>query len=1859
MSILKFPFFTKKNIIIAAVASILSVIVLGMAFLWLLSIKKRKDINPAFSAYIEAYTAGLVSKRGGIRIQFASNIAAQDTKVDDKDLFSFSPSIKGKAYWINAHTIEFRPDVPLKPGKTYAVTFKLGKLIPVSSELEKFKFDFQVVKPNFKIEQEGLKSFNSSSLDRMKLTGSILLADNEEPAKIEQLLSATCGGHFLNIRWSHDAAQNISRFRIDSVMLAQNEQKLTLMWDGKPIGASTTGIQTLEVPAIGVFKVLNIKAIQEPEQYTLVQFSNPIAVAQDLNGLISISNVSNLHYTIEGSEVKVYAPDRLMGNYTVSVNAGVGNIVGKKITQTKTSSISFENYLPHVALPSKGTILPNSDNLTFPFEATNLKAVDVTIIKIYENNIPQYLQENELNSNYYLGLRRVAKPIVVKTIRLDDDKTLNLKRKNRFSIDINKLLKAEPGAIYNITIGFRKSYALLNTGDSTALEDLKYKQSDRWMEKIDEDDLFWSRYYNYPDNYKWEEKDDPSSDSYYTREHWVTRNVLASNIGLIAKAGENNSIKIVATNILTAAPMAGVKFTILDYQQQILQTITSDADGLASLDLKKKPYLLIASKGNQRGYLKLSDGSSLPLSRFEVEGDIIQKGIKGFVYADRGVWRPGDSVFVGFIMEDRGKKIPEGNPVTFELYNPQGQLYKRIVQTKLLNGFCTFRTATNKVAPTGTWQASVKVGGATFYKSIKIETIMPNRLKLDLTFRNKELSKDAPNDATLTAKWLFGVNANSLKAKVDATLVSGQTSFDKFPKYIFDDPTGTFAAETNSVFDGNLDNAGRATMHFNLKTSANAPGILRANFSTKVFEPGGNFSIDNFSIPYHVYSAYVGIRLPEGDKLSGRLLTDQDHLVNIANVNTGGQLIAGERKVQIELYKIEWRWWWDQEGENLSNFTQNQHNQLLKKETITLHNGIGKWTLRINQPEWGRYLIRVKDLQSGHTTGKAIYVDWPGWAEREQQNNPTEAAMLAFTANKTKYNVGEQVTLTIPSSKNGRGLVSIENGSKVLKTWWIDTEKGQTKCTFKIEPEMAPNIFVNVTLLQPHAQTINDLPIRMYGAIPILVNDPQTILKPIITTANEVRPEENTSITVAEQSGKAMTYHLALVDEGLLDLTRFKTPDPHSVFYAREALGIKTWDVFDYVIGARGGDLERILSIGGDGNINRNIHPNKANRFAPIVKFIGPFFIGKGAKKVHQLKLPPYIGSLRAMVIAGQNGAYGSAEKNIAVKKPLMLLATLPRIVGPNENFKLPITLFASSELLKNVSVAIESNELLAVANAKQLISFEQPGEKVIYSNVKVGNKLGIAKVKIIAKSGREQATYEVELEIRNPNPYITSITGAELEKGKRWTSSIAPLGAVETSSAVIEVSTIPGINLDKRLNYLIQYPHGCVEQTTSALFAQLMLSQLMSLSPARKATVERNLKVGIERLKSFQMPDGGLGYWPGEKEGNEWGTNYVGHFMLEAQSRGYNLPIGFLDRWKHYQKNKAVMWAPKNSNSQIDDLTQAYRLYVLALAKSPEVGAMNRLKEFQYLSTAAKWRLAATYNLIGQTEVAKRMIKGLSYQINPYTELGGTFGSDLRDQAMILETLTELGQKTQAAKLLLSVTSKFSVDAWYSTQTTAYALIAMAKYLGQNKSGAKMNYTYTLNGIKKEVSADATLIQIPLNVNSRSLSLINEGDNKLFVRLIRQGQAPTGVNPSVANNAEVLIMKLVYKTLKGKIIDPTKLTQGTDFVVEVTLNNPGKRTNYEQMVLTQIFPSGWEIINTRLSDNEGMLTSSPYTYRDIRDDRVLTYFDLKKRETRTYQVLLNASYTGRYYLPAISCEAMYSDVIQAQTAGKWVEVVE
>lgn len=1863
--------------LLALIAGLVTATLLGLTLFGKMhSSSNETAVNPAFGAYINAYTSGMISNESTIRILLTNEMETpiEVGKPVDKSLFDFSPSIKGTTVWLDSRTIEFRPAEPLPSNTHYKAEFYLSNVIEVPSEFETFEFEFKTMQQSYEVFVDRMTTTDKKTLRTQRLEGTLSTADVANPQAIEKVLTVKQNGKSLPITWIHEGSRTISRYTVDGIARTEKAGKVELSWDGAALGVDMKGSKILEIAALGDFKVVDSKVIQSPEQYAVLQFSDPLLENQNLEGLVTLSGGSALKYIIEDNEIRVYPQTRQSGARTLTAELGVKNILGMPLKERYVMELMFEEIKPGVELIGKGCILPNSNGLIFPFRAVSLKAVDVKILKIYEKNIPQFLQVNSMEGNR--ELRRVGKVVLKKTIQLTQKSAMDLGKWNNYSFDLSQLIKTEPGAIYKVIISFKQEYSTYKcdsvgggTDSQTMMNEDMQQTSDDGATADDDDEHDWDYYgdyyydeYEYYD-YDYDERDNPCNKAYY-RNKEVSRNILASDLGLIAKRGTDGSMTFIVTNLITTEPIKNATVELYDYQLQVLKTLKTDAGGMCDATFKKKPFLMIAKVGQQRGYLKLDDGSSLSLSAFDVSGEEVQKGLKGFIYGERGVWRPGDTLFLSFILEDKQNTLPKNHPVQFELLNPQGQVFRKMTKTVGLNGFYNFTTTTEKNSPTGNWTARVKVGGAWFTKNIKIETIMPNRLKIKLSFPGDKLSVAHPNDdGTLEAKWLVGAIAKDLNAKVEVTLTESQTTFPKYEDYNFDDAARSFTSEAQTIFDGNTDQEGKAKVKPQLTVNDAAPGMLKANFKIRVFEKGGAFSVDQFSLPYSPYETYVGMKVPEGDKFSGMLVTDTNHIIKVVTLNSDGKPVS-KSKLKVQVYKVGWRWWWDSYDGDLANYVGNEYKQPIQDQVISTVNGKGQFVLRVNRPDWGRFYVCVTDEESGHRTGQTVYIDWPAWAGESPKGN-SGATLLSFSSDKKLYNVGEDVKLTIPSSGEGRALISVESGSKVIKAFWAETKKGETTFNFPVTPDMTPNVFVNVTMIQPHAQTINDLPIRLYGVIPISVEDPATHLTPVIKTPEVWKPEKKSSVTVSEKDGKEMTYTIAIVDEGLLDLTRFKTPDPWSAFYAREALGVKTWDMFDMVMGAYGAELSRILAIGGDGDVN-NKGGNKANRFKPMVKFMGPYHLKKGETQTHEFMMPQYVGSVRTMVVAGYNGAYGSSDKTTPVRDPLMILGTLPRVVGPGEEVDLPVSVFAMEKQVKNVKVEIQTNNMFTALDGKsKSITFKEIGDDVVNFKLKVNSGLGIGKVKIVATSGNEKAVYDIEIDVRNPNPKVVNVVETIIDAGKTWDSPFTPAGMSGTNKGTLELSSIPPINLGERLKYLIEYPHGCIEQTTSSVFPQLFLGDIMELNSDFKISIDKNIKAGIERLKLFQTSSGGMSYWAGEYEADDWGTSYSGHFLLEAEAKGYTLPPGLIDNWKRYQRNMANAWTPRSKNGNYwwynYDLEQAYRLYTLALAKAPELGAMNRLKEYKDLSVSAKWRLAAAYVKAGQPEVAKKLIAGLPYVTTPYREMGYSYGSNDRDDAMILETLTLLNDKVKAGPVVKNVSKALSSGYWMSTQTTAYCLIAVSKFASAGGGASKeMKYNVKINNLAPiALNTKLPVKQIDMQLKGAApgnISVTNNGTGIMFARIILEGIPETGDQTEADNDLKVNVN---YTTMTGTPIDVTSLEQGTDFIAEVQITNPGTRGEYLEMALSQIFPSGWEIHNTRMDDAESVIKSDYPTYQDIRDDRVYTYFDISPYKTATYRIVLNAAYVGRYYLPTIYCEAMYDNTINSRKPGKWVSVVK
>lgn len=1860
----------------------------GLFFLLLMIVsfssctRTQKDIIPSaeYAPYVNAYTGGVISQNSTIRIELTHEQPMVDLNNELKENpFSFSPSLKGKAYWVSNNTIEFVPEEgTLKPGSLYECTFQLGKFVEVDKKLKEFNFSFRVQERNFTLSIEPLP-ITDAQPDEINIKGEICFSDIVKKEEVEKILTVKDGNN-KSYPVEIIPTDNLTRYQfcINQVPRDTEDYQLTITANGSPARIDQTQSEEVLIPAKDSFRFLSATRIDEPENGIEVVFSTPLSDTQDLKGLIEIPELSSSVFQIKENRVFIYFEANQLSKLTLNIHEGVKSSQGKTLGTSHSISFSEINLKPQVEMLTTAAILPDSKSLIIPFRAVNLYAVDLSVIRIFENNVLMFMQTNSLASAN--ELRRSGRLVYKKTLWLGKDTSKDIHNWENYSIDLAGLIRQEPGAIYRVILSFRQEYSAYPCG-GVDNQDIKFADNNTpdGLMKVsgsalsEANEAVWDTpeaYYYYNGGtmdwsvYRWKERDNPCHPSYYMNsDRAAACNVFASNLGMIVKRNSLNKLWIAVSNILDTNPVGKAQVTVYNFQLQPIGKGETNGEGFVEISSKGTPFIVVAEAEKQKAYVRVVDGEEQSVSRFDVGGKEIQKGLKGFIYGERGVWRPGDTLHISFILEDREKRIPDKHPVALEIYNPKGQFYTKMISTQGMNGFYTFDVPTQAGDPTGLWNAYIKVGGTTFHKGLRIETIKPNRLKINLTLPKILQSTDKNVTVPLASAWLTGATASKLKAKVEMSLSKVNTQFKNYGQYIFNDPATDFTTIKTDVFDGILNAEGKAGVTLKVPAATNAPGMLNATFTTRVFEPGGDASIYTQSIPFSPFVSYVGINLnqPKGKYIE----TDKDHVFDVVTVNSQGQPV-NRSNLEYKIYRISWSWWWENSDESFGTYINNSSITPVASGKLQTSGGKTTFKFRVDYPSWGRYLVYVKDKDSGHATGGTIYVDWPESRGRSNKTDPSGIKMLTFSLDKDSYEIGETATAIIPAAAGGRALVSIENGSSVLHREWIEvTNEGDTKYTFEITPEMAPNVYLHISLLQPHAQTINDLPIRMYGIAPVFVTNRQTVLQPQIQMPEVLRPETDFNVTVSEKSGKPMTYTLAIVDDGLLDLTNFKTPDPWNEFYSREALGIRTWDMYDNVLGASAGAYSSLFSVGGDATLKPA--DAKANRFKPVVKFIGPFYLEKGRQQTHTLKLPMYVGSVRAMVVAGQDGAYGNAEKTAFVRTPLMLLSTLPRVLSIQEEITVPVNVFAMEKQVKNVTVSLQASGggVQIEGSHQQSLTFNRPGDQLVFFTLKTGNKTGKATIKLTASGGGQQTKETIEIEVRNPNPIVTLRSSEWIETGQNKELSYQ-LGSLSANNQIkLEVSRIPSVDISRRFDFLYNYQHHCTEQLTSKALPLLFIAQFKTIDTREAEKIKANVQEAIRQIYARQLPNGGFVYWPGNAVADEWISSYTGMFLTLAQEKGYAVHANVLNKWKRFQRAAAQNWRmPQEANNWQQwqsELQQAFRLYTLALAGAPEYGAMNRMKEQPGLSIQAKWRLAAAYALTGKMKPAEELVYNAETTVIPYSSMNQIYGSSDRDEAMILETLLLMNRERDALQQAKVVSKNLSQENWFSTQSTAFALMAMGR-LAEKLSGS-LDFTWTWNGKQQPAVKSAKAVfekEISTSPKSGTVAVKNQGKGALSVDLITRTQLLNDTLPAISDN---LRMDIRYASMDGKPMSVNDIRQGTDFTAIASISNTSGTTDYTNLALTHIIPSGWEVYNERMTvpeaepqettDSSGNV-SGQYTYQDIRDDRVLTYFNLRRGETKIFTIRLQATYAGNFILPAVQCEAMYDVNVQARSkAGR------
>lgn len=1765
----------------------------------------------------------------------------QSGTVLDKSPFTFEPPVNGEARWLSQTLIRFTPSENLKPGITYKGLFKGKVALGDQRNVNDYEFTFKTA------EQEVIY-FNAdflpdSGVNMVRLVANLTFAQPFDLSRLKKDIVCKGEKKRLNVTVSQRADDpRKADLSVEPVMRGEKPVRFTFTLPGTYRAENREWQQEIILPEALSFRVMahsDLGEVQGNKSVYGFRFSDPVKKGMDLSGYVSIDPPIDYSVSTDGKYLKVQAEFIYGNQYRIRLSKGLPSAFGTVLKEDYDASFSFRNLKPEVKWISKGIYLPSDNQFRLQLKSVNVKEINVSVTEIYSNNLGFFLQNNILHDNknvseneyYYYSpysfgdLERVGKEIYNRQLKITDIK--------------NKWINTE----FDLTEVFsgRKNSAFVVT--------CRYNESNLCGKCInDRNDFTGDELFYNDDNYY----SNPCQEGYYYRHGTVSKLLIASDIALTLKTAKDG-IHVYAVNALKAQGVSGLLLALYSYQNQILERVKTDDNGHALLKSKDGYYIRGEDKGSM-AVIRL-DHPSWELSSYDIDGINEEKsGLDAFMYTDRGVHRPGDTIFLSAIIRSDRKIPPEDQMVDLKVKNPLDQVAFEERKRCGKNGHLLFTIPTDIQAPTGNYIAELKTGDVNFTKVLKVETVKPNRLKVNIGIDDTIRNPKAAVSAEIESRYLFGTPAAGLRAVVKAAYSSQTFTIPAFNEYTFGNPLRSFTERMQEIDDRKLNDEGKLQISHYIENINSVPELLNARYQVTVYEKGGGFTAQSKNVIVVPYSAFVGIK---NVFRYGSAATGQAYELPIILVSDKGQNISG-RKLKVRWYVNKRYWWYDYDNRDRKDFRTAENTYKIDEfELITNEKPILQ---KFEVEDVGQHFIEVIDEKSGHSAGLFFWAS--SWGE-EASPEKAPQVLLSITSDKNKYYTGDKAQFSCETPDDGLAIFTVEQGSRILHQEVKKVKRGRTSFTVDITGEYVPNCYATVSLIQPVNRKTNDLPLRIYGVKPFSIEDERTRLKISLEAPEEIKANQKFEIKVNSTDQRDGTFTVAVVDEGLLDLTGFQTPDVWNHFFHKKRLGVLSRDNFEEILSSLVPNIDNKFSIGGDLGIERSRRAgeSRVQRFKPVVLFSGPVSIGPGSSTKLTFNMPNYAGSVRIMLVGCAQNSYVSMEKTVPVRQELMILTTVPRVVRPGDLFSVPVSVFATSKNVTDVKIGIRVSGNLSIHGAPDTgITFNNPGEKDVRFLVNAGKSIGEATLIVNAVAGQYRTSDTTTLPLTAPNPYYIKVTDTLVSSEKDLSIVPRQIGIEGTNRARIAISRFPDIQIDKRLKDLILYPYGCIEQTVSGAFPQLYIDKLVDLKSYQNLSITDNVNAAINRLQSFII-DEGFSYWPTSQnfrnEVSEWGSVYAGHFLIEARKAGYHVPDNLFNHWLNYAKSRAKKVNRNNFRYQ------TYTLFLLSLAGKPHIGAMNLVMEnhLNDLDPLSRKLLAGAYFLAGQKDAAEKADKHMTTEITTYRETGETYGSTLRDQCLIAYVSQIMGDKKTAMMLMRSIANQFSPMGWYSTQETAFALIAVCEiYGGQNLLGSTRNFTMEFQGGKRR-NYELKGYQISLDISNEFNKVIKVKTDKpdpLYVNLFEEG---IPLEDMVKTEQSGLELSRNFYDENGNPISMESISQGDQFWVRYRIRSTVSQ-RLKELALSSVFPSGWEIINPRMEEGNiapwaSNISISNGKYMDIRDDRVNWFFDLNHNAEANFFIKCNATFAGTFRLPPVTVEPMYSPDYYARIESGTVAV--
>ncbi len=1733
---------------------------------------------------------------------------------DSTHYIEFSPAVKGAFKWSSSSELQFSPAEGFQPGTDYTATVTrqvLSQLAKPAKLGEKTRFSFHTAPLHVAdAHLSYARGAGGAVVSRLDLDFNYPVKVTEAAARIKASsngnpvsLTAVNGGTGKTVSLQFTPLSAEDKPTPVKLEIAKG---IPLAGGGHASDKDTTISE--ELPSRFTLEVTGISSQHDGTQATVTLNTSQPIHEEGLRNFITIEPA--VQFTAEAFEGGISITSdsmRAEQTYQITVNKGLEGELGGKLKDDYSEQVGFGKLEPAVKFVNqKGMYLSTRGYKNLALNLVSVAALQVTVVKVYENNLEHLLRKGNSYGYDYSDEGDGGSFDYYNTEHLGD--TIFTQ-----AYQTSKL----PG---------QNSSRVLHLDFSDKIRD----RNGVYVISVADKDHYWVQ---------------------------SSKILSLSDIAMIVKE-ERDNIYVFANSIRDATAMKGIDVSFISTNNQKMWSGKTDGDGMVKFEdiAKSAPGfhtgLITARKDDEYSFIWL-EGSRTETSRYDVGGrEPNATGLNAMIYAERNLYRPGEVAHVSTIVRTESWETPGEIPVKLRLMMPNGKEFGTM--RKILNEEGSTETAfpIPPSAMTGTYTLEVYSGNDILLNSyaVSIEDFIPDRLKADVKIDRPEYSIGDSVQVTMQADNLFGTPAMGRNWEAELNLDKAAFEAKDFSDYDFSIVKELSLSPQLST--GQTDEKGGAHATFGIPQEAADAGMLKGTIAATVFDETGRPVHRYEHLKVYTQPYFIGIKNAY-DYVGTRSIVKTP----LAAVNKDGKPVSGA-KAHVMVIKHEWHTVIEQSGDHYRYVSQQQDKTMEERDILV--NGAGN-SFNYSPQLSGDYEIRFSLPNATGYVSKTFYA-W-GYGNTEYSSfEVNNEGNVDIKPDKDKYNRGEDVKLLFTTPFEGRMLVTVER-NKVLKHYFVNTDNKSASLTLKGDDDLIPNAYVSATLFRPMDGAAMPLTVA-HGFRNISVESTRDKLPVNITVAEKSRSKKKQDILIKTAPHAFVT--IAAVDEGILQVKNYTTPDPFQYFYQKVALSVASYDIYPLLLP----EIKTTRSsTGGDGagaGSELRVNPLFVNRIKNVSFWSGILQADGSGNVRYTIDVPQFSGDIRVMALAYKDRGFGGADKHMKVADPVVISAALPRVLSPKDQVVMPVTLSntTAKDATANVTVTV-TGPLGVMGVNRQQVSLPANREGRAVFNIAAAPSIGAAKILVSVQAMGETFTNETEIAVRPPASLQKLSGSGSVAAGQSANLQIPTANFLPSSaSGKLIVGKSPLVPFSKNLQYLVQYPYGCVEQTTSAAFPQLYYADLVkSVTGTNNADINPayNVQQAIAKLQSMQMSNGALMYWPGSGGESWWGSIYAAHFLLEAKKAGYEVNATTLSHLLQYLKARLqkreteVLYYNRNLSREIAAKGTAYSLYVLALAGEPQQATMNYYKgNPKHLAIDSRYLLAAAYSISGQPGAAKQVLPPAFSGEESNTAFGGSFYSYVRDLGISLNALIDMNpQDPQVGILARTLSQYMKAQPYLNTQENVWGILALGKLsrMANKTSGTAGVYA---GGKSLLTTSDNGTLNLKPYLNT-ALQMQAKGAGQFYYFWEVQGITADG---SYKQEDAFLKARRQYFTRTGQPIAGNTFRQNDLIVVKLTLQAQWSG-EVENVVLTDMLPAGFEIENTRLTDMPEMKwikSEATPDYLDYRDDRV-NIFTSANSQPRDFYYMVRAVSPGTYQLGPVSADAMYNGAFHSYWGAGVVRV--